>query len=118
MISGDLTRDLEDLLGADGFVALTEAFGGVRLYVPNKIDCGHDIARAIGSARAQLLSRRFAPSVIRVPLAREYRARHYRARGDSNPMIARRLGMTEPGVEQLFRRLGDDAARRNQLSLF
>lgn len=100
-----LSQELPALLGDAAFVALAEAFGGTRLYVPQTIGEDHEIAQAIGLDAARRLSRRHSPSWIRVPLAREARARHYRAQGLSNAAIARRLGITETGVDKLFRRM-------------
>lgn len=96
--------ELETLIGEDAFVALAEAFGGTRLFVPVKMDAEHTIAQAIGLPAARSLVARLAPDVIRVPLARELRARHYRAAGRSNAQIARALGITESGVDKLFAR--------------
>ncbi|HEX8485719.1 hypothetical protein [Sphingomonas sp.] len=101
--------ELETLIGEDALVRLAEAFGGTRLFVPVKMSSAHDIAKAIGVEAAMRLSERLAPDVIRVPLAREQRARHYRATGKSNAQIARALGLTESGVEKLFKR-----TRQNQ----
>jgi len=42
-----------------------------------------------------------------VPLARELRARHYRERGSSNAEIALKLGMSETGVNRLFKAMPD-----------
>jgi DNA-binding CsgD family transcriptional regulator len=109
--------ELEALIGEDALIRLAEAFGGTRLYVPVTISAAHDIARAIGVEAARRLSERLAPDVVRVPLAREQRARHYRAAGKSNAQIARALGITESGVDKLFARRrarGDD----RQPSLF
>jgi len=118
-MSGGRADDLKTLLGTRAFVALAEAFGGTRLYVPQTIGSDHAIAQAVGEAPARRLSERFAPDTIRVPLAREDRAMQYRADGLSNAAIARRLGMTEPGVEQLFKRLDNPPAKgSSQLSLF
>lgn len=95
-----LSDVLLELLGPAGLVALAEARGGTRLYVPASGD--HSLARDIGAAAAQTLARRYGGDYIRVPLARELRARHYRAAGASNAEIARRLGMSESGVDRLF----------------
>ena len=100
-----LTSELITLLGERAFIALAEAFGGRRLYVPRKIDIEGEIAKAIGPDAANLLSERKSPDYIRVPLAREVRARHYRAAGLSNGAIATKLGMTETGVNHLFARM-------------
>jgi hypothetical protein len=99
----DLTAELMDALGVEGFIALTEAHGGIRLYVPVEPQ-GSLLASDIGFDHAARLSKLFPGSYIRVPLAREVRAQHYRSLGESNGKIARRLGLTETGVDKLFRR--------------
>jgi len=104
-MSEPLSGPLLNLLGEAGFIALVEAFGGTRLYVPTTIAQDDEIAQAIGIDAAHKLSRRYAPSTLRVPLARELRARHYRANGLSNARIARKLGVTEPSVNKMFARM-------------
>jgi hypothetical protein len=99
----DLSGELIDALGVEGFIALTEAHGGIRLYVPVEPH-GSQLASDIGLDHAARLSKLFPGSYIRVPLAREVRAQHYRSLGESNGKIARRLGLTETGVDKLFRR--------------
>lgn len=120
--SEHLVAELVTLLGERAFVALADAFGGRRLYVPTKIDTDSEIAKAIGLDAAWLLSRRKSPDYLRVPLARAVRARHYRAAGLSNGLIATRLGMTETGVNSLFARMdqapGKGSEPERQLSFF
>jgi hypothetical protein len=120
MNRGELSNELLAMLGEDGFVQLTQAFGGTRLYLPYKLDEEHEIAVAVGIDRARRLSRRYAPAVLRIPLAREHRALHYRGQGLSNAEIARKLGITESGVDKLFLRRPDAPAKgsASQLSLF
>jgi hypothetical protein len=96
-----LSAVLIDLLGAEGLVRLAEHKGGTRLYVPAAED-GSALADMIGADAARALVSRYGGNYIRVPLARELRARHYRAAGASNAEIARRLGMSESGVDRLF----------------
>lgn len=111
--------ELEMLIGEDAFVRLAEAFGGTRLFVPTKTTARHEIAKAIGLDAARTMSARLAPDVVRVPLAREKRALHYRATGRSNAQIARSLGITESGVEKLFKRQPDAPTKGSaQLRLF
>ncbi|MER8814352.1 MULTISPECIES: hypothetical protein [unclassified Mesorhizobium] len=100
------SAELLSLIGLADFVRLAETYGGRRLYVPAS---GDDTAlvRSLGAAAAQKLARRYSGSYIRVPLARELRARQYRANGASNGEIAGRLGITETGVDKLFRRMPD-----------
>ncbi|WP_174279026.1 hypothetical protein [Sphingomonas bacterium] len=92
-------------IGEDGLIALAAAFGGTRLYVPERISADHDIVRAIGADAAATLAARFALHTIRVPLAREQRAVRLRSQGASNAQIAVKLGMTETGVNKLFARI-------------
>ncbi len=94
--------ELEALIGEAAFVRLAEAFGGTRLYVPVRMGPDHEIVQAIGAEAAALLAKRLAPDQIRVPLAREARARQYRAEGRSNAQIARALGINETTVNRLF----------------
>lgn len=109
--------ELQALIGEEALVRLAERFGGTRLFVPVKITRDHAITRAIGFEAACRLSERLAPDVIKVPLAREPRARHHRAAGRSNAWIATRLGMTETGVEMIFNR-ARAAAKSNAPDLF
>lgn len=110
--------ELEALIGEEALVRLAEAFGGTRLFVPVKMTARHEIAGAIGLDAARKLSERLAPDYIPVPLAREKRARHYRAHGLSNAQIARRLGITESAVNRLFARSPAVPAKGSALPLF
>lgn len=105
MIGEQLSRDLMSLLGKEGFIRLTEEFGGTRLYITQTPAADHAITKAIGGDLAQRLAERYSPAVLRIPLAREIRARHYRAIGCSNGRIASKLGMTESGVDKMFARM-------------
>lgn len=117
-MSERLTESLKALLGVDALVALAERFGGRRLYIPQTIGPEHEIAAAIGTEEAAKLSRRYSLAYIRVPLARDLRARHYRARGLSNGEICSKLGITETGVDKLFARMDRPPAKGSgQLSL-
>lgn len=104
-MSEHLSDELLELLGDATFIKFVEAFGGLRLYIPSR-ERRADIDKAIGAEASHRLHDRFEGSYIRVPLARELRARQYRSRGESNASIARRLGITESGVDKLFRRAG------------
>ena len=104
-MSEQLSDDLLALLGEDGLIALAEAFGGRRLYIPRAIGRDHEIAAALGMVKATKLTDYYAGAQLRVPLARELRARQYRAGGLSNGEIATRLGMAETGVDKMFARM-------------
>ncbi|WP_242415066.1 helix-turn-helix transcriptional regulator [Sphingomonas panni] len=96
--------ELLELLGPVAMIALAERFGGTRLLIPTTMHADHAIAVTVGLGAARQLSDRMAPDVIHVPLARELRAAHYRAQGQSHAQIALRLGLTEGGVLRLLRR--------------
>lgn len=102
---GQLERDLIELIGVTAMVALAEEHGGTRVYIPQNVHRRHQLAHSIGIEAATKLAEVYSPDTIMVPLAREMRAVHYRGQGLSNSRIAVRLGMTEKGVELLFRRL-------------
>lgn len=95
---------LTALLGPVAFIRLVEAYGGTRLFIPTDGD-DKELIVEIGEDAWMKLADRWGGFHIRVPLAKEFRARHYRAAGLSNAKIARKLGMTEPGVNQLFGRM-------------
>lgn len=115
-----LSAELKKLLGLDDFVRLAETFGGTRLFVPAR-SMETKVQAALGRDVAEKLAERYAGTYLRVPLAREERARQYRERGASNAEIARRLGMTEPGIDALFGRMLDKpkkGADPRQIDLF
>ncbi|MER9851783.1 hypothetical protein NKJ55_31685 [Mesorhizobium sp. M0106] len=115
------SAELLSLIGLADFVRLAETYGGRRLYVPASGD-DTALAKDLGAPVAQKLARRYSGSYIRVPLARELRARQYRENGASNGEIAGRLGITETGVDKLFRRMPDKPVKGSrdprQIDLF
>lgn len=104
LTSPDDGIELDTLLSNDEMVALAEAFGGTRLYIPLNPTRKHPIAVAIGLPAAQLLSAQLGCCTLRIPLFRNQRAAYYREKGLTTAMIARKLGMTESGVERLLKR--------------
>lgn len=98
--------DLASVLSEHEMVALAEAFGGTRLYLPANVKPGHPLAKALGHDAALALVKTVGAGTLRIPIARELRARHYRDNGDSYAQIARRLGMSEVGVQRMFKRMG------------
>ncbi len=116
-MSEALSANLRALLGDEGFILLTEAFGGTRLYVPSRLGPDHQISKAIGLDKANLLSFRYAHDTLRIPLARELRAQHYRFTGLSNAQIASKLGIHETSVNKIFARLDYVPQKNLQLKL-
>jgi len=104
------SAELKTLLGADDYVRLAEHFGGTRLFIPAR-ETRTKLSRALGTEPAEKLARRYAGTYLRVPLAREDRARQYRAGGASNAEIARALGITETGVDKIFNRMPNKPAK-------
>lgn len=102
-MSEDLTQELLDTLGEDGFFRLVEAHAGLRLYVPSQPDRS-ELFVTIGQDAATRLSKAFPGGYIRVPLAREFRAVRYVKAGATNRDIAKRLGLTEAGIDKLLKR--------------
>lgn len=107
MEEGRLLTHLHAVLGEVGFVHFCQALGGTRVYVPYKLRDENEIVKAVGRELADKLARAMAPCHIRVPLARRERALHFYMQGLSNAQIARKLGITETGVEKLLRREPD-----------
>ncbi len=106
-----LSRHLLQILGEPDFVRLCQELGGTRVYIPYKCREKSDLTEAIGPEACERLSRALAPATIRVPLARRERALFYRAQKLSNGKIARKLGITETGVNKIFDRESDPADR-------
>ena len=101
-----LTAELMRLCGEAGFLKLVETFGGRRLFLARGPFTGSEHSKAwacLGPEVAERLSKTYGGTYLRVPLARTFRARHYRAvLALSNGEIATRLGITETGVDKLF----------------
>ncbi len=120
MINDDrLTQELIEICGDGGFLRLTEIYGGTRLFIPARPDAS-SVQNDLGVDIANRLAKRYGGAYLRVPLAREWRAMHYRSMGASNARVARALGMTETGVEKLFARTARPTVKgdNRQLSLF
>lgn len=99
-----LVAELIDLLGEEALIRLAEEHAGIRLYIPSNPERSQ-LVKTLGADIANKLSRRYGGDYISVPLVRELRARLYRQHhGLSNAGIARKLGITESGVERLFQR--------------
>lgn len=113
---GALTAHLRQILGEEDFVRLCQELGGGRVYVPYDPKDESELVLAIGRDAAERLSKELAPSTLRVPLARRDRALYWRGKGLSNRMVARKLGITETGVDKLFDREGDLPDRPDKAS--
>lgn len=101
LLSEGLSFELFELLGHEGFMQLVEQYGGLRIYIA--AGDASKLTENLPQNVMKKLASRYRGDVIRVPLAKHYRARHYRLTGMSDREIARKLGMTETGVEKLFK---------------
>ena len=61
---------------------------------------GSELARIVGLDAARRLAQTYGRDWLKVPLARDWRIRVYRARGDSYRTIARKLGVHEDTVHR------------------
>lgn len=121
MNEAGLTDSLLRLIGPEGLYLLADKYGGTRLYIP-PTPARSQLTDELGIEIVTKLIQRYGRDYIIVPLARELRARHYRAAGLSNAKIARRLGITEASVNRIFQRMDNvpvkGSADPRQLKLF
>lgn len=96
-VPAELAR-IADVIGAEPTLALIEAHGGTRLYVPHALTPGHKLIKLLGREAAQRLVAQHGGARLAVPLCKWWVARCYRARGDSIIKIARRLNASERAV--------------------
>jgi len=109
-------HDLVRSIGAGAVLALIEADGGSRVFVPKQPDQATPLSRAIGLDAARVLAAEWGGDYLSVPLARAWRVRVYRAEGATQRAIARRLGITEGQVWKLLRDAGRTGAA--QMDMF
>lgn len=100
-----LSSELLGTLGKHGLLELLEHYAGCRLFVPKMDGEASNIIPRLSRDVSLKLSERFGGDSLRVPIMREFRALCLRNEGLSNAKIARSLGITEPGVDHLFKRL-------------
>lgn len=117
---------LARLIGRAATLALVEAYGGTRVYVPHTINQAAPLARAIGLDAARRLAEQYGRIELSVPQAKAWRAVIYRRRdGLTHAAIARKLGASESTVYAWLREgrpAGSDQAGADaeptQLDLF
>lgn len=99
------------ILGPAALLALVEAFGGRRIYVPKRARYGQVLSASLGIEAARALSDAFGGGQIKVPMCKAWRARVYAARALSTREIGRRLGLSEASVLRLLGTRRADPAR-------
>lgn len=102
----DIFGELLAILGQGPLLALIEAHGGTRLYIPHSIEPGSKVSLAVGVDPAKAVMDRFAGTYLKVPLAPRWRIIIYRSRGETYAQIARRLVMTESQVGKVLSEVG------------
>ncbi|MGD9769469.1 MAG: hypothetical protein AB7U62_17680 [Pseudolabrys sp.] len=109
----DEVRRLVDIVGAEATLALIEAHGGTRFYVPRMPN--ERLVAIVGEPGAAALASLLGGEYLKLPLARAWRVLVYQARGLSYPAIARRVGCTEGAV---WRTLSRHGLTQTQYDLF
>lgn len=89
---------LADVIGPAATLRLIEEAGGTRIAIPKTVNQGTKLARLLGLDAARALVAWRGGEDVKIPLARHWRIRVYRAEGGSYTAIARRLGITEKAV--------------------
>ena len=115
---GPVNTMLDDIAAEIGFTAtmtLVAWYGGMHLYVPEKISEQHAIARAVGLRHAERLAAAHGGGMLFVPGAVSFdRARRDRMvadgvrRGMGTKQLASLTGLTERRVQQIRQRLEDE----------
>lgn len=116
-------QDIAELIGLPGTLKLVEAYGGVRLYVPKKIDAAHDLAILIGLDNATTLAETYGGedhfdiprAVAATRAARDTLIRADRAAGMTHRELALKNKLTERQIRTI---LGDEGEDDRQIGLF
>jgi orotidine-5'-phosphate decarboxylase len=98
---------LVDLVGEPAALAVVEAYAGTRQYVPRNAALGiNAVVAAITEKGAAALAAEYAGNYVRIPSCKAWRAQIYRARGETHPQIARRLGLDVVSVGRILQQAG------------
>ena len=100
-----VVRQIIDLIGESDALLLFEEFGGLRLYIPNVRPEASNLCSVITQEAVEKLTQEWGGNYIKLPLAREFMAVRYLSEGRSVRYIAKRLGLTESGVNRMFQRI-------------
>lgn len=106
---------LEDISAEIGFTAtsaLVAWFGGANLYVPEKMDPDHPLARTIGEPAMRRLVAAWGGETLWIPINHAYEidkrsreAANLLARGMGSKAVSQALGISERRVQQLRAKL-------------
>lgn len=97
--------EIAELVGVEPTLRLIEAWGGVRLYVPQQMPEDHLLVSTLGRAEADALAERYGGETLNVPrclhamrAVRNGHIRRDRSAGVSPALLALRYGLTERQV--------------------
>lgn len=97
-------KKLSKHIGREAALALIEARGGNRVYIPAPARIGQsELPDIIGLDEARSLAVAYGPQWYFIPIAREWRVLLYRHRGMTYAEIARKTGTTETNVGRILR---------------
>lgn len=96
-------REIRELIGDESYLKLVEYFGGDTTYIPVNVE-GTILEQVVGFEAAQILSERYSPDYLAVPLSKAFRAKIYHRRTGSVVETARMLCMTRQGTQRLLKR--------------
>lgn len=96
---------LVEVIGEAATIALLDAAGGTRVYVPRRAGTESLLARMIGAEAADRMVASFGGDLLTLPLCREWRALRMYEGGASHAAIARKTGLTERAVYRMTQRL-------------
>lgn len=115
--------EIVDVVGVEAALRLVEAWGGVRLYVPQQMPEDHLLVSTLGRAESDELASRYGGECIQVPrclhalrAVRNCHMRRERARGDSPALLALRYRLTERQVYSILA-AADEPVDEQQQSL-
>lgn len=101
-------RELIEVIGVPAALSLVDAYGGTRLWVPERYDLSHPLVNHIGPVAMQALIGRYALDHLMIPRCavalRASRDAALRARyhaGETARTLAREYSLTETRVYQI-----------------
>lgn len=106
---------LTSRIGPAATLALIEAHGGTRVPIPRRPTPGCKLARLLGLTPALALADWRGGEDVKIPLAKMWRVRVYRAAGASYNEIALRLGIGVSAVHHHLQLAGLTNARQPSL---
>ncbi|MBX9752297.1 MAG: hypothetical protein K5Q68_22095 [Roseococcus sp.] len=95
--------DIAEVIGVAAALRLVDAFGGMTLYVPEKLDPAHRLVQSIGMSAAEALIARYGLEKIEVPTLHMARTRKALIANTTGPthLVARELGVTTRWVRMV-----------------